>query len=242
MSIGSRIKECREQVGITQEELAKILGVSKGAIGNYESGASYPKIENMTKLFKILKTDANYIFQDETKTIPKDMLSESEKKHIKKYRKLDPYGQEAVDSVLNVEYKRCTSISIAEADDDEQEIEIRCSYYKVSAGTGFNLGNDDDWEMISVPDTPDSRKADFALQIKGDSMEPIYLDGDIVLVKEQPAIDVGQIGIFIIEDEGYIKKYGGDRLVSLNAKYEDIIFSEHDEDRIKCVGKVIGRV
>lgn len=60
--------------------------------------------------------------------------------------------------------------------------------------------------------------------------------------KEQPAIDVGQVGIFIIEGEGYIKKYGGDRLVSLNAEYDDIIFSEHDEESIRCVGKVIGRV
>jgi len=73
-------------------------------------------------------------------------------------------------------------------------------------------------------------------------MEPVYYDGDIVLVKEQPAIDIGQIGIYMIEGKGYIKKYGGDRLISLNAKYDDIIFSEYDDERIRCVGKVIGRV
>lgn len=64
MSIGSRIKECRESIGMTQEELADIMGVSKGTIGNYETDVSYPRFENMSKLFDALKTDANYIFQD----------------------------------------------------------------------------------------------------------------------------------------------------------------------------------
>ncbi len=110
MSIGTRIKECREALGITQEELAMLLGVSKGAIGNYEAGIGYPKVENMTKLFKILKTDANYLFQDEVSTKVKEILNNQEKQHLHKYRQLDDYGKEAVDSILNVEYKRCTSI------------------------------------------------------------------------------------------------------------------------------------
>ena len=73
-------------------------------------------------------------------------------------------------------------------------------------------------------------------------MEPVYYDGDIVLVKSQPAIDNGEIGIFIIEDNGYIKKYGGDKLISLNAKYDDIMFSDYDPDDIRCMGLVIGRI
>lgn len=123
----------------------------------------------------------------------------------------------------------------------EKYLKINCSVYQVSAGTGFELGEGDEWYEIEVPDTPEARKADFALQIKGNSMEPIYFDGDIVLVKKQSSVDLGQIGIFNIEDNGYIKKFGGDRLVSLNAKYDDIEFSDYDEERIRCCGKVIGR-
>ena len=68
----------------------------------------------------------------------------------------------------------------------------------------------------------------------------MYHEGEIVLVKEQPQVELGEIGIFIINDEGFIKKYGGDRLISLNDDYDDIMFSE--DDYIKCCGKVIGRV
>lgn len=108
MSVGSRLKERREAVGITQEELAKLLGVSKGAIGNYETGISYPKIENMTKLFDLLKTDANYIFQDDL-TVEENHFSEEEKRIVSKIRSLDKYGKKSVIDLLENEYDRCQS-------------------------------------------------------------------------------------------------------------------------------------
>jgi len=64
MSIGLRIKEARERTGMMQVDLAKIIGVSKGAIGNYESDYSSPKDEILYKLMAALNVDANYIFQD----------------------------------------------------------------------------------------------------------------------------------------------------------------------------------
>lgn len=73
-------------------------------------------------------------------------------------------------------------------------------------------------------------------------MEPIYYDGNIVLVKEQSSVNLGEIGIFTIEGSGYIKKFGGDRLISLNAEYDDIMFADYDPEDIRCNGLVIGRV
>ena len=128
------------------------------------------------------------------------------------------------------------------AEREEPTIEIRHSYYKVSAGTGYNLDDYNQWDTIEVPDTPEANKADFALTISGDSMEPVYYNGDIVLVRSQSAVDNGEIGIFIVEDSGYIKKYGGDRLISLNAAYDDIMFSDYNPEDIRCMGLVIGRV
>ncbi len=108
MSVGKRIKECRQQAGLTQEELAKLLGVSKGAIGNYESDISYPKIENMTKLFEILKTDANYLFQDEFENeMEEDVAHNSEEINLLiNYRKLDTISKEIVNKIIEMELKR----------------------------------------------------------------------------------------------------------------------------------------
>ena len=104
MSIGSRIKELRTKRGLTQEELAKQIGVTKGAVANYENEVSSPKIDLMYKLF-----DANYLHQDDMKktTYKNSSTPEEFEKLIIPYRALDEHGQDMVLTVLDKEYKRC---------------------------------------------------------------------------------------------------------------------------------------
>ena len=108
MSVGSRMKERRESLGLTQVQLADMLGVTKGAIGNYETDANSPKASILYKVFEVLKCDANYIFQDEIQERREYTASPHEMEHlVKKYRTLDEYGKEAVDGVLETEHRRC---------------------------------------------------------------------------------------------------------------------------------------
>ena len=166
-------------------------------------------------------------------------LYHEELEGIKKYRELDKYGKEVVRFVINKEYERCTA-PVESPKPSVPMLYIKHSEYKVSAGRGFDLGDYDSWEETEIPSTPESRRADFAVTVKGNSMEPIYYDGDIVLVKVQPTVNIGETGIFIVNGSGFIKQYGGDRLISINSEYNDILFS--DGDTIKCAGKVIGTV
>lgn len=99
MSIGSRIKELRLKRGLTQEELARRIGVTKGAVANYENEVSSPKIELMYKLFDALDCDANYLHQDDMK---KSVYKESATPEefdllVKVYRDLDACGQKHPD-------------------------------------------------------------------------------------------------------------------------------------------------
>lgn len=111
MSIGSRIKELRIKNEITQEELAKIIGVTKGAIANYENEVSSPKIDLMYKLFDALNCDANYLYQDDMIELYKDQATPSEFENIiKKYRDLDDHGREMVDFTLEKEYERSIAL------------------------------------------------------------------------------------------------------------------------------------
>lgn len=236
--IGKKIKERREELGLSQGDLAVKLGVGKTAISNYEQNVSSPKETVLLKLFEALKCDANYLYEDYLQESPYFDIKESEKRILKKYRMLDAHGKKIMDMVLDEEYTR--SITPIRVEKKQPMYSIRHSLYKVSAGIGFMLDDNNAWETISIPDSPEARQADFALTITGDSMEPIYFGGDIVLVEECDALDEGEVGIYIVNGDGYIKKYGGDRLISLNEKYKDIKFSQHDT--IKCVGRVIGRV
>lgn len=109
MGIGNRIKEARVNLGYTQEDLAKILGVTKGAVANYEIETSHPKEPILYKLFDALKVDANYLFQDEMGSNYPMKVSYTEMEHIKKYRTLDPHGKEMVDFTLLKEWERSTA-------------------------------------------------------------------------------------------------------------------------------------
>lgn len=238
MSIGSRIKEARLAKKITQPQLASLVGVSKGAIGNYESGVSSPKDDILFKIIHALDVDANFIFQDEMQDLKTNHYSTVEANIIKKYRALDEHGTRAVDSILKIEYERCT----VKANDNEETAEnqfrqIQLSLLPASAGFGSFLDSNDS-EGISIPATEEYRQVDFAVRVSGDSMEPDYHDGDIVLVREQPSVEVGEVGLFTVDNMGYIKEQGEDMLISRNPDYSDIFPNEYEN--VKCWGKVVG--
>ena len=232
MSIGSRIKQRREELGYTQPQLAKLIGVSKGTIGNYESNISSPNEDILFKLFEILKCDANFLYQDNIDWEDFDLFSPSEKDMIKKYRTLDEYGKKAVDSILDIEISRIES-----ANSKPIFTFRKFSENKVSAGAGFDLNDPDQWKAIEVIDTPEARQADFAVEVEGSSMEPDYFDGDIVYIALASEVAIGQVGLFIQNGKGYIKEAGENCLISRNPKYDDIFPSDGS---IECKGKVIG--
>ncbi len=50
ISIGKRIRKAREAVGVTQEELAERIGVSRSAVARWELGEIEPKLRNLIAL------------------------------------------------------------------------------------------------------------------------------------------------------------------------------------------------
>lgn len=102
LSFASRLKERRESLGITQVQLAEKLGVTKGAVGNYEIGLSSPKAEILYKVFDVLGCDANFLFQDEMED-PKELATLDEKEYpaMSKYRRLSPEEQTRIDAMID---------------------------------------------------------------------------------------------------------------------------------------------
>ncbi len=109
----------------------------------------------------------------------------------------------------------------------------------VSAGTGVFL-DDSVGTEIFIPDAPRTQEADFALRIAGDSMEPKYHAGDVLLVQNCENVEEGELGIFMLDGNGYFKKYGGDRLISLNPAYPPIMLKDFEETA--CFGRVVGKL
>lgn len=162
-----------------------------------------------------------------------DTVTRKEIEHITKYRTLDGYGKRLVDNVLDIEYERCSS----EGNRPAVITYKHCHANKAAAGLGYDLSNNDEWKSVKIYDCPEAHKADFAVEIDGDSMEPTYHSGDIVFIIKTEEIPAGKVGLFVYNGKGYVKEAGDGCMVSHNEAYDDI-YPEYGE--IKAVGRVIG--
>lgn len=108
----------------------------------------------------------------------------------------------------------------------------------VSAGTGIFL-DAESTEPLKVVRTAASETANYALRVSGDSMEPEYSNGDIVLVETVENVSEGEIGIFIADGEGFMKVRGAEALISLNAEYLPRSYASFES--VKCIGRVLGK-
>jgi len=153
---------------------------------------------------------------------------------------LDDYGRGTIELLIDREVTRKQQIDRIEEEASPlrkvRPIALYCQ--RVSAGSGQLLIDDIPPEIINIPDTRENRHVTFAINVCGSSMEPAFSDGDIVLVEKTPAIDTGEIGIFFIDGNSYIKKLGKEELISLNPAYENIPLN----DTARCMGRVVGKL
>ena len=91
--------------------------------------------------------------------------------------------------------------------------------------------------MIEVDSTVPGL-ADYAVRVSGNSMLPRFVDRQIVFIHEQPGLEEGEIGIFLLNNNIYLKKLGEGYLISLNPEYDPIPIQDHDDLRV--FGKVVG--
>lgn len=238
MSIGDRIKEAREHKNLSRSELAEKANVTMSAISNYENSISSPKEPVLLKLMDILDIDANFLFQDMVEKKPSVYLTPSESTMINKYRKLDTISKELIDIVIDKELERINNDCVL--NDNVVGFgnykEIPCYPKLASAGTGEYLFDDIPTNTIKI-DTREYPKADYAIQVNGDSMEPTYYDGDTLIVERNAVPEIGKTGIFIVDGVSYVKRMGNGELISDNKAYSNIV-GQYGE----CLGKVLGKI
>ena len=206
-------------------------GGAQGSVSNWKKGAS-PNSDIVARLAEYLNvsTDLLIFGHESSSSVPED-----EKLLLDKYRKLSAENKirvsERIDTLYEIDNNEKCEIHKADT------IYIELYDLPVSAGTGIYLDSCDK-KMLKVIRSEIAEEANFALKISGDSMEPVFHDGDIALIRSQPQISVCEIGIFILNECGYIKELGQNRLISFNDKYNDIPL--HEYDSIYCRGKVLG--
>ncbi len=258
-----RIKQLKNEKKLTNEQLAERSGIPLGTLSKLLAGMSdSPKFSNMISLCNALGCSMEYIASGTPENTNNYTLSAEEIRFIEQYRGLDPWGRSLAQTVVEKELERVGAAEAVPAAAPtpaarvlrpiqpvsryvgEQAVrtgkrQIKLFELPVSAGVGVYL-DEAHADVISIPNNDKTAEADYALRISGNSMEPKYHNGDILLVEGTDSVENGELGIFLLDGSGYFKVYGGDRLLSLNADYGPILLKDYTD--VRCKGRVVGRL
>ena len=235
----SNLKYLRKKNGMEQVELASKLGRKSGStISEWEKGSYTPKI-------KVLAQIANIFHVDLDDLMNKDLTCDSVV-HPTQPSLLTQITDTAA-KLHEPRQKKVLTFAQDQLDEQEGRVEEVLSYYDftcygaVSAGTGEWL-EEEQKEKVSLPSSiVPHHPFDFVLRVNGDSMEPLFKNHEYVFVKKVDEVRNGQIGVFLVDGEAYLKKVYVEkdhlRLVSLNKAYDDLVFD--DKNEIKVVGVVV---
>ncbi|HEL0245965.1 TPA: helix-turn-helix transcriptional regulator [Streptococcus equi subsp. zooepidemicus] len=222
MFSGIQLKTARLSRHISQEQLGQLLRVNKMTISNWEKEKNRPNQKHFEELVSIFQLPAEYFYQENRLLLPYSQLSASNKEKVISYSESLLEQQEKM-IALPAKQKTLYPYRV---------------YERLSAGTGYSYFGDGNFDVVFYDEQLDY---DFASWVFGDSMEPTYLNGEVVLIKQDSFDYDGAIYAVEWEGQTYIKKVyreeNGLRLVSLNKKYPDK-FAAFDENP-RIIGKII---
>ena len=241
--IGLRIAEARKKSGMSLVTFSRYLkgygvSVGDGGLSKWETGATIPNA------YQLMAVCAALGIEDEFRYFMDSYLPQLNDVGL---RKVADYK---ADLIATGRYKPEKKTRI-------KYVEKPVSSLPVSAGTGAFL-DEGNFEMLRFPESSVPEGAEFGIRVSGDSMEPVYHDGQIVWVQQCNELEIGDVGIFVYDGDGYLKAYDEQEpaedvrenftdssgrvhpqpvLVSFNQKYNPRVISPYASFQI--VGRVL---
>lgn len=226
------------QKGWSLSEFARKLNLPKSSISRYFNKSRQLPINKINLFSDVLGVSSEYLLG--IQTIASDR-NKTQNELLNVYNKLETKRQTKVYDFATEQLKEQNKVvnfnDYIEEESEWYEVKF---YGSVSAGTGLYL-DDEQVETISFGADMIPNGTDFCLKVNGDSMNPMFHDGDYVFIKRETDFRNGSIGVVIVNGDAYLKKIyitnDSIKLVSLNKKYKDITVSE--DDNLKYVGTVV---
>lgn len=194
-TIGRRIAEARRARGLSLADMSEGLArygvsASRSAVNKWELGTVCPSSYQLLAICELLDIeDVPGYFAGHRRT---DLLNEAGRQKLREYRE---------DLIASGRYRErpgfCPELRY-------RNMPVSC--LPASAGTG-NYLDEDAFEMIAFPEDSIPEKAEFGVRVSGDSMEPVFHDGQIVWVQRCSRLRPGEVGLMVYDGCGYIKSY-----------------------------------
>jgi repressor LexA len=238
--IGDNIKRIKVMRKLTNQELADQSGVPLNTLAKIICGVTTnPTVKNLQAIAEALECPIWELFEDNQGA--GSHLSTTETELLTSYRSLSPQARDFVQAMIAS--AQTYEASLLREADEAYTYELPLYLLPTSAGPGQFLDSDD-YEMHSFPAEAVPSGVHFAVRVSGNSMEPAYRDGDIAFVQQTRELEPGEVGIFLLNGEGFIKELGTRNgssvcLHSFNPAYKDIPIRVDDD--LRLVGRVKGK-
>ena len=187
-AIGEKLAAARYEAGLSLVELSRSLAsygvtISRHGINKWEHGETVPNAYQYIAACRALGLSA-----DELPPLNRQGL-----------KKLEEYKADLIATGMYAPEPAFTG--------EVDYIDMPVSCLAASAGTGAFL-DEGNYEIISVPRKSVPAGAVLGIRVSGDSMEPVYNDGQIAWIERSDSLRPGEVGIFAYDGNGYIKVYG----------------------------------
>ena len=236
MDVGQRINEYRRTAGLTVEELSARSGVSRGTLNKIIGGQTKsPTLAVMSAIARALDRPLDDFDEGGPRRAE---LSDEARALARDYDALDGHGKRVIRAVAGEEKRRMTARAAA-AGGGTKVIPLFGNSFAAGLGDP-DFGNA--WEDYQV--AADSR-ADFAIRINGDSMEPYLPDGSVALGVKRAPRD-GEVAALLLDGEFLCKQVcqdfvGNLYLFALNRKRRDAdqTVPRDAERSVTCFGTIL---
>lgn len=236
-----RFSEMLDSSSETTYSIADRLSLTPASISRYANGIMAPKVPTVYMMASIFNVNPLWLMGYDAPKFQKDesspLYSSEAMKLAKDYDGLDTHGQKAVRAVADVEKARCAEAAqTAPALEPEETVYYITSwfYHPMSAGTGEQAERDQPKSLRLVKEPP--RGTSYVAPINDDSMKPTYHNGDRLFIHACEEIEPGQIGVFYMDGQQWVKELGDGELISHNPDYPPRPMTED----IRCQGLVLG--
>jgi len=233
-SVCGQIRMYREKSGLGQAEFARRIRVRQSAVSNWETGRSRPDLNLLPAICDALGITLEALFG-----IPANAqsITPEETGFLESFRQLNQGHRNAVLTLMH-------ALRESQIPDVQREIMVLPLVERAAAaGTGDPGDFDGRTVPMYVHATADTRRADLIFAVNGESMEPEYHDGDLILVQRAGKglpLRYGETAVFMNGNEVYVKVYREDGLYSLNPAFAPMRFT--DQDAVYMIGRVTGKL
>ena len=195
-TLGDRMRILRSGRGLTQQDVAAALNVSRSAVAMWERTEREPNLETLAALARLLDLPLSALVEREEAPLPAGLRP--------------------------VRTKRVPLLGT------------------IAAGEPIFAEE----EHETYVDVGGSVHADFALEVKGSSMEPVYKDGDVVYIRSQDDVLDGQVAAVVVDDSATLKRVYhlpvGVQLMPLNPAFAPMLFTPENSDSVRILGLAVG--